>query len=157
MGDNAWSKEVELAKGDTVRVIEGDLINLMGIVVGMSSSADAIKVMPLHEEIRDTILDFQRKQLMKFVKVGDHVKVICGRYSGETGTVVSVDESDGAPIAIVLSDSMAKEIQVRVRDIQESAEVSTGLDSLKGKQLYDLVMVRNNTIYYHYHHHHYHV
>lgn len=146
-GVAAWSKEVELAKGDTVRVIEGDLMNLMGVVVGTNAGNDTVKVMPLHAEIRDTILDFQLKQLMKYVKVGDHIKVVSGRYSGETGTVVSVDESSSVePIAIVLVDSMAKEIQVRVRDVQESAEVSTGLDSLKGKELYDLVALPHGDV-----------
>ena len=41
----------------------------MGIVVGINSANDSVKVMPLHEEIKDTILEFQQKQLMKFVKV----------------------------------------------------------------------------------------
>ena len=138
-----WKNRVDLAKGDTVRVIEGDLVNLMGVVLSTNSANDTVKVMPLHEEIKDTILDFQTKQLMKYVKVGDHIKVVSGRYSGETGTVVAVDDIDGAPVAIVLVDSMAREIQVRVRDLQESAEISNGLDSLKGKELYDLVAVRN--------------
>lgn len=136
-----WKNQVALTKGDTVRVIEGDLINLMGVVLSTNTANDTVRVMPLHEEIKDTILDFQLKQLMKYVKVGDHIKVISGRYSGETGTVVAVDDSEGAPVAIVLVDSMAKEIQVRVRDLQESAEVSHGLDSYKGKELYDLVAV----------------
>lgn len=138
-----WKNKVDLTKGDTVRVIEGDLINLMGVVLSTNTSNDTVRVMPLHEEIKDTILDFQLKQLMKYVKVGDHIKVVSGIYSGETGTVVAVDETDGSPVAIVLVDSMAKEIQVRVRDLQESAEVSHGLDSFKGKELYDLVAVRS--------------
>lgn len=138
---NDWKNKVDLTKGDTVRVIEGDLVNLMGVVLSTNTANDTVRVMPLHEEIKDTILDFQLKQLMKYVKVGDHIKVVSGRYSGETGTVVAVDDSDGAPVAIVLVDSMAKEIQVRVRDLQESAEISHGLDSFKGKELYDLVAV----------------
>lgn len=136
-----WKNKVELAKGDTVRVVEGDLVNLMGIVVSTNTANDIVRVMPLHEEIKDTILDFQVRQLIKYVKVGDHIKVVSGMYSGETGTVVAVDDSDGAPVAIVLVDSMAKEIQVRVQDLQESAEISHGLDSLKGIELYDLVAV----------------
>ncbi|TMW63337.1 hypothetical protein Poli38472_002278 [Pythium oligandrum] len=141
-----WKNRVELTKGDTVRVIEGDLINLMGVVVSTNTANDTVRVMPLHEEIKDTILDFQLKQLMKYVKVGDHIKVVSGRYSGETGTVVAVDDSEGAPIAIVLVDSMAKEIQVRVRDLQESAEVSHGLDSYKGKELYDMVALAHGDV-----------
>uniref|UniRef100_K3WKC8 Transcription elongation factor SPT5 n=1 Tax=Globisporangium ultimum (strain ATCC 200006 / CBS 805.95 / DAOM BR144) TaxID=431595 RepID=K3WKC8_GLOUD len=141
-----WKNKVELTKGDTVRVIEGDLINLMGVVLSTNTSNDTVRVMPLHEEIKDTILDFQLKQLMKYVKVGDHIKVVSGIYSGETGTVVAVDDSDGSPVAIVLVDSMAREIQVRVRDLQESAEVSHGLDSFKGKELYDLVALAHGDV-----------
>ncbi|CAK4078924.1 unnamed protein product [Aphanomyces euteiches] len=147
LGDaDAWKNKVDLTKGDTVKVIEGDLINLLGVVVGTNSNNDTVRVMPLHEEIKDTILDFQLKQLIKIVKVGAHIKVVSGRYSGETGTVVSIDESLGAPVAIVLVDTQAKEIQVRVRDIQESAEVSQGLDSLKGKELYDLVALPHGEV-----------
>ncbi|OQR83266.1 transcription elongation factor SPT5 [Achlya hypogyna] len=147
LGDvDAWKNKVDLTKGDTVRVIEGDLVNLMGVVVGTNSGNDTVRVMPLHEEIKDTILDFQLKQLMKIVKIGAHIKVVSGRYSGETGTVVSIDESMGAPVAIILVDTQAKEIQVRVRDIQESAEVSQGLDSLKGKELYDLVALPHGEV-----------
>ncbi|ETW00422.1 hypothetical protein H310_07056 [Aphanomyces invadans] len=147
LGDaDAWKNKVDLTKGDTVKVIEGDLINLLGVVVGTNSNNDTVRVMPLHDEIKDTILDFQLKQLMKIVKVGAHIKVVSGRYSGETGTVVSLDESLGAPVAIVLVDTQAKEIQVRVRDIQESAEVSQGLDSLKGKELYDLVALPHGEV-----------
>ncbi|DBA02343.1 TPA: hypothetical protein N0F65_007162 [Lagenidium giganteum] len=141
-----WKNKVDLTKGDTVRVIEGDLVNLMGVVLSTNTGNGTVRVMPLHEEIKDTILDFQLKQLMKYVKVGDHIKVVSGRYSGETGTVVAVDDSDGAPVAIVLVDSMAREIQVRVRDLQESAEVSHGLDSLKGKELYDLVALAHGDV-----------
>ncbi|GMF09296.1 unnamed protein product [Phytophthora lilii] len=141
-----WKNKVELTKGDTVRVIEGDLINLMGVVLSTNTANDTVRVMPLHEEIKDTILDFQLKQLMKYVKVGDHIKVVSGMYSGETGTVVAVDDSEGAPVAIVLVDSMAREIQVRVRDLQESAEISHGLDSYKGKELYDLVALAHGDV-----------
>ncbi|OQR90491.1 transcription elongation factor SPT5, partial [Thraustotheca clavata] len=147
LGDvDAWKNKVDLTKGDTVKVIEGDLVNLMGVVVGTNAGNDTVRVMPLHEEIKDTILDFSVKQLVKIVKVGAHIKVISGRYSGETGTVVSIDESMGAPVAIILVDTQAKEIQVRVRDIQESAEVSQGLDSLKGKELYDLVALPHGEV-----------
>ncbi|CEG48543.1 transcription elongation factor spt5 [Plasmopara halstedii] len=141
-----WKNKVDLTKGDTVRVIEGDLVNLMGVVLSTNTANDTVRIMPLHEEIKDTILDFQLKQLMKYVKVGDHIKVVSGIYSGETGTVVAVDDSEGAPVAIVLVDSMAREIQVRVRDLQESAEVSHGLDSYKGKELYDLVALAHGDV-----------
>lgn len=69
----------------------------MGIVVGTSAGNDTVKVMPLHEEIRDTILDFQMKQLMKYVKVWYSVCwAICTSMSvASVVSVVSVSNGVG--------------------------------------------------------------
>ncbi|UIZ21010.1 hypothetical protein KXD40_001431 [Peronospora effusa] len=101
-----WKNKVELTKGDTVRVIEGDLINLTGVVLNTNTVNDTVRVMPLHKKIQNTILDVQLKQLM----------------------------------------NIAREIQVRVRDLQESAEISQGLDSYKGKEPYDLVALAHGDV-----------
>jgi transcription elongation factor SPT5 len=70
LGDvDAWKNKVDLAKGDTVRVIDGDLKNLVGVVVATHPSNDTVRVIPLEDEIKDTILDFPLKQLVKIVKV----------------------------------------------------------------------------------------
>ncbi|CAI5736452.1 unnamed protein product [Peronospora farinosa] len=42
--------------------------------------------------------------------------------------------------------NMAREIQVRVRDLQESAEISQVLDSYKGKEPYDLVALAHGDV-----------
>ncbi|CAI5704532.1 unnamed protein product [Peronospora effusa] len=101
-----WKNKVELTKGDTVRVIEGDLINLTGVVLNTNTVNDTVRVMPLHKKIQNTILDVQLIQLM----------------------------------------NMAREIQVRVRDLQESAEISQVLDSYKGKEPYDLVALAHGDV-----------
>ena len=37
-------------------------------------------------------LEFPAHELMKFFKEGDHVKVIKGKYEGDTGLIVRVEE-----------------------------------------------------------------
>ena len=49
-------------------------------------------MMPKHEDLREA-LEFPANELRKLFKVGDHVKVITGRYEDETGLVVRVEEN----------------------------------------------------------------
>lgn len=139
--DAAGAGGGSLAKGDTVRVVEGELQHLTGKVISVDTASDTVRISSLHEDILGQELTFNASELMKYFKVGDHVKVTGGRYAGETGTVVHVDEGGDDWVAIIFTDSGAKEIQVFVRDLKESAEVSVGLDSLGGFKLYDLVML----------------
>lgn len=60
------------AKGDTVRIVEGDLRNLMGTVESVDE--DMITIMPKHPDLHD-LLSFPAHQLQKFFKDGDHCKV----------------------------------------------------------------------------------
>ena len=48
--------------------------------------------MPKHEDLKEA-LEFPANELRKLFKVGDHVKVITGRYEDETGLVVRVEEN----------------------------------------------------------------
>ena len=45
-------------------------------------------------------------ELRKYFKVGDHVKVVAGRYEGDTGMVVKMESS----LAIVFSDLTMSEV-----------------------------------------------
>ncbi|KAF1789387.1 Leucine-rich repeat domain, L domain-like [Phytophthora cactorum] len=58
-----WKNKVDLTKGDTVRVIEGDLINLRVSYSAPTQPTTLFVSCRFNEEIKDTILDFQLKQL----------------------------------------------------------------------------------------------
>ena len=75
-------------------------------------------------------------------QVGDHVKVLRGRYTGETGVVLHVTQDEDRWVAVLYSDTSAQELKVFVTDLQLTTEVSTGRDSLAGYELHDLVQVR---------------
>lgn len=55
---------------------------------------------------------------------GDHVKVVGGRKAGVTGTVVRVE----GEVIYLLTDITNDEIRVFSADLQETNEVSSGLD-----------------------------
>lgn len=74
-----------------VEVAEGELINLRGKVI--SVEGDKIIILPEHEELKEP-LTFSAHELRKFFKTGDHARVISGRYEGDTGLVVRVDDNE---------------------------------------------------------------
>lgn len=94
---------LSFAPGDHVEVCEGELIHLQGTVVGIDG--DTIRILPKHEALRDEI-PFKVNELKKYFSVGNHVKVLNGRFEGETGMIVGIDGSQ----AIVLNDGTKDEV-----------------------------------------------
>lgn len=130
--------------GDTVEVIEGDLVGMRGKLVSMENST--VKVEPINTGVDlggTTEIEFLTNQVRKYIAVGAHVKVMDGRYANETGTVVNVEQLEGESdfTAVVLTDVTNKEISVRTSQLKETSEVATGIDKLSGYELYDLVVL----------------
>ena len=53
-------------------------------------------------------MEFPARELRKFFKMGDHVKVIAGRYEGDTGLIVRIENN----IAVIFSDLTLHEVCV---------------------------------------------
>jgi len=102
--------------GDVVEVIEGGLTGLRGKIQKVGK--DMITVLP--EKLK-TPATFNPDDLVKFFKVGDHVRVIGGDHENSTGNVVSVTPEE----IIVLSDMGWKELKVQSYDLQLTVGVST--------------------------------
>lgn len=79
---------LSFAPGDHVEVCKGELINLQGTVVGIDG--DSIRILSKHEALKDEI-PFKANELRKFFSMGNHVKVLNGRFEGETGMIVGID------------------------------------------------------------------
>lgn len=131
-----------LVIGDTVEIVEGDLIGMRGKLLSIDGST--VKVKPMEMDVGDTTeVEFLISQVRKHISVGAHVKIIDGRYANETGVVVAVEKLEGETdaTAIILTDLTHKEILVRISQLQESAEVASGQDKLAGYELHDLVVL----------------
>ncbi|CAM9321475.1 unnamed protein product [Lampetra planeri] len=83
--ESGKEREHNLQAGDNVEVCEGELINLQGKI--LSVDGNKITIMPKHEDLKDP-LEFPAQELKKYFRMGDHVKVIAGRYEGDTGLIV---------------------------------------------------------------------
>ncbi|XP_065901538.1 transcription elongation factor SPT5-like [Dysidea avara] len=128
-----------LAPGDIVEVREGQLMHLQGKVINVEG--DVITIMPKHDDLKDP-LEFPSRELKKFFKMGDHVKVIAGRYEGDTGLIVRIENN----IAIIFSDLTLYELKVRPHDLQLCSETSTGVDSTGQFQWGDLVTLDSQMV-----------
>lgn len=56
-------------------------------------------------------LEFPAHELRKYFRMGDHVKVIAGRYEGDTGLIVRVEEN----FVILFSDLTMHEVAFGIR------------------------------------------
>ena len=56
------------------------------------------------------MLEFPAQELRKYFKMGDHVKVIAGRFEGDTGLIVRVEEN----FVILFSDLTMHEVSDRM-------------------------------------------
>eukprot|EP01105_Mastigella_eilhardi_P026349 TRINITY_DN7567_c0_g1_i1.p1 TRINITY_DN7567_c0_g1~~TRINITY_DN7567_c0_g1_i1.p1 ORF type:complete len:1185 (-),score=297.14 TRINITY_DN7567_c0_g1_i1:62-3595(-) len=121
-------------KGDLVQVVDGDLKHLMGVVDSVDGTN--VNIMPQHEDLHD-LLTLPAVQLQKYFRAGDHVKVISGRFDGETGLVVQAEGTT----AVILSDVSQKEVSVLTQDLQECTEVGAARAELGSFRLGDLVQL----------------
>ena len=51
-------------------------------------------------------MEFPAHELKKYFKMGDHVKVLAGRYEGDTGLIVRVEDN----MAVLFSDLTMHEV-----------------------------------------------
>lgn len=98
-------KSQNLAPGDNIEVIDGELVNLRGKV--LSIDGDKVVIQPDHEDLTES-LTLNAHELRKFFKEGDHVRVINGRYSGDTGLILKVEEN----LVILVSDLTLHEVRL---------------------------------------------
>ncbi|XP_014243912.1 transcription elongation factor SPT5 isoform X2 [Cimex lectularius] len=120
--------------GDNVEVCQGELKDLEGRVI--SVDGDTVTMKPKHEALSVPI-GFKSHELQKFFKLGDHVKVLRGRYEGDTGLIVRVEENR----IVLFSDLSMHELEVLPRDLQLCSDMATGVDSLGQFQWGDLVQI----------------
>ncbi|CAL5046685.1 unnamed protein product [Urochloa decumbens] len=129
-------KKGHFMKGDAIIVIKGDLKNLEGWVEKVED--ETVHIRPKITDLPKT-LAFNEKELCKYFKPGDHVKVISGVQEGATGMVVKVE----GHVLIILSDTTKEHIRVFADHVVESSEITTGITRIGDYELHDLVLLDN--------------
>ncbi|KAF6153369.1 hypothetical protein GIB67_003559 [Kingdonia uniflora] len=129
-------KKGHFMKGDAVIVIKGDLKNLMGWVEKVDE--ENVHIRPKMKDLPKTIA-VNEKDICKYFKPGDHVKVVSGAQEGATGMVVKVE----GHVLIIISDTTKEDIRVFADNVVESSEVTSGITKIGDYELHDLVLLEN--------------
>ncbi|KAL7154912.1 hypothetical protein ABFS83_03G036100 [Erythranthe nasuta] len=131
-------KKGHFMKGDRVVVVKGDLQNLQGWVEKVEE--DSVHIKPNEKGLPKT-LAISDKDLCKYFRTGNHVKVVSGASEGATGMVVSVE---GHMVNIV-SDTTKELSRVFADNIVESSEITSGVTRIGDYELHDLVLLEDNS------------
>ncbi|KAJ2714757.1 transcription elongation factor spt5 [Coemansia spiralis] len=143
----------DLQPGESVEVVEGDLAGVAGVV--RSIEGEVVRIEPELGALRHggatgggarrlAMMSFRPHQLRKRFAAGDHVKVLNGRHTNETGMVVNVADA----VVTVFTDIGGSEIRVLAKDLRTSSDIGTSLngarDVLVGLDVHDLVHMDGN-------------
>lgn len=109
--------------GDLVKVTGGDMQNLVARVLEVNDASRIAKIIP-YDNSFTTTFDIELDLLVKHIMPGAHVKVVAGKYMGQTGRVVNVNEQNGQNIAAILTDGMNMDIQCNVSHLQVNYQLT---------------------------------
>lgn len=96
---------VDLNLGDKIYIKEGELQGSHGVIKNFGDNRNEVVFKPTNIDGWDDNLSIAITMVVKYFEVGDCVKVIDGRYSGETAIVTKVNEEDISMPSIRLEDS----------------------------------------------------
>eukprot|EP01018_Ginkgo_biloba_P037558 Gb_30110 [translate_table: standard] len=135
--NSTLQKKREFVKGDTIIIVAGELKDLIGRVEKVED--DIVHIKSKMEGLEHETLMCKTKDIRKFFKTGNHVKVVNGVHRGATGMVVKVE----GDVVVIVSDTMHEEFQVFADDVVESNEDTSALTKLGDScyELYDLVLL----------------
>ena len=97
-----------LQPGDHVEVFEGEQSGVHGTV--HSIEQDVVTIQPVGVEFDGQRVQIPARSVRKRFKPGDHVKVMTGQNSDETGLVVSVVDN----VVTFLSDMSMQEVSIHI-------------------------------------------
>jgi transcription elongation factor SPT5 len=107
-------------KGDIIKVIEGDLIGMMGTVYYINNDDnDTVQIIPKDERFKE-LLELPSSSLQKYFEIGTLIKVVSGNFEGMSGYIVATNEDT----VIIYSDLLVKEMEVFIKDIVKITENS---------------------------------
>lgn len=125
--------------GDHIQVISGEQAGVTGRVI--STQGDIVTIRASSGPLNGQVFDSPASNLRKKFMLGDHVRVVSGNYSGETGMIVHVEKDS----VIILSDLSKTEVTVFARDLKEASDIG-GANIIGDYELLDLVQLNAETV-----------
>ncbi|KAH8829241.1 transcription elongation factor SPT5 [Flagelloscypha sp. PMI_526] len=129
-----------LQPGDHIEVFEGEQAGVHGVVDQINQ--DVVTFIASGSDLHGQKIEVPARSVRKRFKPGDHVKVMSGQNSNETGLVVAVSEN----VVTFVSDMTMQEISVFSKDLREAAEVGASTNIVGNYELHDLVQLDAQTV-----------
>jgi transcription elongation factor SPT5 len=137
----AQGRKIQFVQGDKVKVVKGDVRGLTGTV--HTNSDGMISIVPHVDDMKGQRYEFPSSDLCKFFEVGDHIKVIDGRYAGITGMIAHTAENS----ADILCDVSKEVITCLCNDLKLTEEISSGQSLTSNYKVFDIVSLMNDNTF----------
>ncbi|KAG8854512.1 transcription elongation factor spt5 [Serendipita sp. 411] len=139
-----WGKKNAVRRGPSW-IFQGETFTNGFLEKDIRVSALVIEnVVPTLDEVAldGRLMEVPSKHMRKVFSPGDHVKVMAGVNTDETGMVVSVN----GDLVTFLSDLTETEITVFSKDLRTAAEVGSSSNVVGNYELHDLVQLDTQTV-----------
>ena len=136
--ESVSSKKHGLFKGDSIRVLSGDMMRMTGIVTDITLDGKILVKM----DNRDVsgYIPFIATDLVKRFELGDHVCVREGMHRGQLGMVIKIEDRK----CLILSDLDKLEFWAAARDLSKTQESHHGYDHFGDYEVEDLVELQHH-------------
>ena len=141
MADAVKQNVAILQPGDNVEIFEGQLAGIVGTIVSLRG--DVVSIKANVEEYMNQHIEVLSRSVRKKFATGDHIKVINGKYTDETGLVTSINDNDNT--VTFISDLSQSELSVFSKDIRVAAEIGAAHNTVGNYELHDLVQLDQQT------------
>jgi len=125
--------------GDVVEVYDGEQKGVFGKATNVQG--DIVTLAVTEGELTGQSIEVPTKALRKRFKLGDHVKVIGGRFRDEVGMVIKIEDDR----VTFLTDQNNSEVTVFSKDLREASDIG-GQGSLGQYSLLDLIQLDAITV-----------
>ncbi|CAA9989220.1 transcription elongation factor SPT5, putative [Plasmodium knowlesi strain H] len=130
-------------KGERVKIMKGELYNLIGTITNVSDNVLTINPDNLAKNFK-----FLPSDVTKYFLEGDNVTVINGIHKGKSGLISLLDYKEN--VALIFSPSLNTEFRSSIQDLSacehSSSEGLGGINSLNGFSIGDLIELSDRQI-----------
>lgn len=137
------SRSSAFQPGDNVEIRRGEQAKTLGRVTGISLNEVTIIVTDAGDkQLVNQELTVTASDLRKVFSLGDHVKVVGGKHTDQTGLVIKIDGES----VVLLSDQTREDVRVFANYLIKATDSSTSVDMVNSKYgIKDLVQLNAST------------
>ncbi|GME87149.1 hypothetical protein B5S28_g384 [[Candida] boidinii] len=137
-------KSISFQPLDNVEIVGGEQTGMKGkILAAPDSKIVRVKLEGNNDpEIDNTVVEIPISNLRKIFLVGDHVKIIHGSHTDESGLIVKVESNQ----VTLVSDQTMNEINVFPNYLVKSTDTSTTSSKVGRFELHQLVQINATTV-----------